>query len=78
MKKEELKIEIERGDKNKLKTDDNFKNLSKEFKSTSTCCLCKIEKIKDCFFKTGGLCKECSSEKITCPLCKILLNRSSL
>ena len=27
---------------------------------------------------TGGLCKECSSEKFTCPLCKIVLNRSSL
>ena len=38
----------------------------------------KIEKNRDCFYKTGGLCKECSSEKVQCQLCNIFLNRSSL
>ena len=30
--------------------DVNIKNTSKEIKSTRNCCLCKIEKNKDCFF----------------------------
>ena len=30
------------------------------------------------FYKTGGLCKECSSDKVQCQLCNIFLNRSSL
>ena len=62
--KKEVKNEIEGGAINNLKTDVNIKNPSKEIKSTRTCCLRKIEKNKDCFYKTGGLCKECSSEKV--------------
>ena len=37
-----------------------------------------MEEKKDCLYKNGGLCKECSSEKVLCPLYKILLKRSSL
>ena len=76
--KKEVKNEIEGGAINNLKTDVNIKNPSKQIKSTRTCCFCKIEKNKDCFYKTGGLCKECSSEKVQCQLCNIFLNRSSL
>ena len=76
--KKEVKNEIEGGAINNLKTDVNIKNPSKQIKSTRTCCFCKIEKNKDCFYKTGGLCKECSSEKVQCPMCNIFLNRSSL
>ena len=76
--KKEDKNEIEGGAINNLKTDVNIKNPSNEIKSTRTCCFCKIVKNKDCFYKTGGLCKECSSEKVSCPLCNIFLNRSSL
>ena len=76
--KKEVKNEIEGGAINNLKTDVNIKNPSKEIKSTRTCCFCKIEKNKDCFYKTGGLCKECSSEKVQCPMCNIFLNKSSL
>ena len=61
-----------------FKDKNNIMNPSKEINSTRTCCLCKIEKNKDCFYKTGGLCKECSSKRMPCPLCKIMLNRSSL
>ena len=61
--KKEVKNEIEGGAINNLKTDVNIKNSSKEIKSIWTCCFCKIEKNKDCFYKTGGLCKECSSER---------------
>ena len=85
MNKKEIKNEIEGGAINNLKTDVNIKNLSKEIKSTRTCCFCKrkekekqIEKNKDCSYKTGELCKECSSEKVPCPMCNIFLNRSSL
>ena len=56
----------------------NIKNPSKQIKSTRTCCFCKIEKNKDCLYKTGGLCKESSSEKFQCQLCNIFLNMSSL
>ena len=66
-----LKYEIERGDINNLKTDDNIRNPCKEIKSSRTCCLCKIEKNKDCFYKTGGLCKECSSKKVLSPSSKL-------
>ena len=59
--KKEVKNEIEGGAINNLKTDVNIKNPSKQIKSTRTCCFCKIEKNKDCFYKTGGLCKECST-----------------
>ena len=38
----------------------------------------KLKRIKIVFYKTGGLCKECSSEKVQCPMCNIFLNRSSL
>ena len=76
--KKEVKNEIEGGAINNLKTDVYIKNASKQIKSTRTCCFCKIEKNKDCFYKTGGLCKECSSEKVQCQLCNIFLNRSSL
>ena len=61
--KNELKIEIEGGTINNLKTDYNIKNPPKETKSTRTCCLCKIEKNENCFYKTGDLCKECISER---------------
>ena len=76
--KKEVKNEIEGGAINNLKTDVNFKNPSKQIKSTRTCCFFKNEKNRDCFYKTGGLCKECSSEKFQCQLCNIFLNRSSL
>ena len=76
--KKEVKNEIEGGAINNLKTDVIIKNPSKQIKSTRTCCFCKIEKNRDCFYKTGGLCKECSSEKVQCQLCNIFLNRSSL
>ena len=78
IKKKEVKNEIEGGAINNLKTDVNIKNPSKQIKSTRTCCFCKIEKNRDCFYKTGGLCKECSSEKVKCQLFNIFLNRSSL
>ena len=38
----------------------------------------KSKKNRDFFFKTGGLCIDCFSEKISCPTSKILLNRPSL
>ena len=31
------------------------------------CCLCKIEKNRDCFCKTGGLCKDCCSQNFHVP-----------
>ena len=71
---EELKNKIEGGAIN----NDNNKYPSKKIKSTRTCCLCKIEKNKDCFYNTGGLCKGCSSEKFTCTFGNTSLNRSSL
>ena len=38
----------------------------------------KIEKNRDCFYKTGGLSEDCCSEKVSCPSCNIVINRSSL
>ena len=76
--KKVFKITIEGGAINNLKTDVDIKNPSKEIKSTRTCCFCKNEKNKDCFYNTGGLCKECSFEKFPCAMCYIFLNRSSL
>ena len=72
----EIKTEI----MNDLKTETNIKKKSNETdnKTTRVCCLCKIEKNRDCFFKTGGLCKDCCSQKVSCPICKIVINRSSL
>ena len=63
-----IKNEIEGDAINNLKTDVNIKNPFEKIKSTRICCFCKIEKNKDCFYKTGGLCKECSSEKVQCQL----------
>ena len=68
----ELKTEIANGIKTKiiieLKTGGNIKKKSEETKTTRTCCLCKIEKNRDCFYKTGGLCKDFCSEKVSCQL----------
>ena len=66
---------------NDSKIETNIKKKSKETdnKTTRVCCLCKIEKNRDCFFyKTGVLCKDCCSEKVSCPSCNIVINRSSL
>ena len=51
--KKELKTEI----LNDLKTETNIKKKSIETdnKTTRVCCLCKIEKNTDCFYKIGGL-----------------------
>ena len=81
--KNELKTEIINEIKteiiNDLKTETNIKKKSKETdnKTTRICCLCKIEKNRDCFYKTGGLCKDCCSQKVSCPICNIVINRSS-
>ena len=47
-------------------------------KTTRSCCLCTIEKNSDCFYKTGGFCKDCCSKKFSCPTCNNVLNRSPL
>ena len=72
----EIKTEI----LNDLKTESNITKKSNETdnKTTRVCCLCKIEKDRDCFYKTGGLCKDCCSEIVSCPSCNIVINRSSL
>ena len=74
--KKELKTEI----LNDLKTETNIKKKSNETdnKTTRVCCLCKIEKNTDCFYKTGGLCKDCCCQNVSCPTCNIVINRSSL
>ena len=63
-----------------LKTETNIKKKSNETdnKTTRICCLCKNEKNRDCFYKTGGVCKDCCSKKVSCPICNIVINRSSL
>ena len=38
----------------------------------------KLKRMKIVFYKTGGLCKDYSSEKFPCPMCNIFLNRSCL
>ena len=58
---------------NDSKIETNIKN-----KTNKICRLCKIEKNRDCFYKTGGLCKDCCSQKVSCPICNIVINRSSL
>ena len=65
---------------NDLKTKTNIKKKSNDTdnKTTGVCCLCKIEKNRDCFYKTGGLCKDCRSQKLSCPTCNFIINRSSL
>ena len=72
----EIKTEI----LNDLKYESNIKKRSNETnnKTTRICCLCKIEKNRDCFYKTGGLCKGCCSQKVSCPICNIVINRSAL
>ena len=51
--KTEIINEIETEIINDLKTGGNIKKESKETKTNRTCCLCKIEKIRDCFYTTG-------------------------
>ena len=65
---------------NDLKTESNIKKKSNETnnKTTRICCLCKIEKNRDCFYKTGGLCEDCCSQKVSRPISNIVINRSSL
>ena len=72
----EIKTEII----NDLKTETNIKKKSNEVdnKTTRGCCLCKTEKNRDCFYTTGGLCTDCCSQKVSCPICNIVINRSSL
>ena len=72
----EIKTEILKD----LKTESNIKKKSNETdnKTTRVCCFCKIEKNRDCFYKTGGLCKDFCSEKVSCPSCNIVINKSSL
>ena len=55
----EIKTEII----NDLKTETNIKKKSNESdnRKTRVCCLCKIEKNRDLFYKTGGFCKDCCS-----------------
>ena len=56
--KTEVINEIKTDILNDLKTESNIKKKSNETnnKTTGNCCLCKIEKNRDCFYKTGGLC----------------------
>ena len=63
-----------------LKTENNIKKKSNENdnRTTRVCCLCKIEKNRDCFYKSGCLCKDCCSQKVSCHICNIVINRSSL
>ena len=81
--KNELKTEILNEIKteiiNDLKAETNIKKKSNETdnKTTRVCCLCKIEKNRDCFYKTGGLCKDYCSQKVSCPIGNIAINRSS-
>ena len=62
--KNELKTEIINEIKmdilNDSKIQTNFKKKSNETGNITTrvCCLCKIEKNRDCFYKTGGLSKD--------------------
>ena len=74
--KNELKTEII----NEMKTKSNIKKKIDENnnKTTRSCCLCKNEKNRDCFYKTGGFCKDCCSEKVSCSICNNVMNRSSL
>ena len=62
-----------------LKPESNIINkYNKTNKTTKKLCSCKIEKNKDCFYRTGELCKFCCSQKITRDICKANLYRSSL
>ena len=38
----------------------------------------KLKRKEIVFYKTGGLCKDCCSEKVPCPSFNIGINRSSL
>ena len=38
----------------------------------------KLKRIEIVFYKTGGLCKDCCSQKVSCPICNIVIKRSSL
>ena len=38
----------------------------------------KLKRIEIVLYKTGGLCKDCCSQKVSCPTCNIVINRSSL
>ena len=71
--------EIKKECKSYLKTESNIKKKSNETnnKTTRIGYLCKIEKNRDCFYKTGGFCKGCCSQKISCSICNNVLNRSS-
>ena len=62
----------------KIKTNIKKKSNETDYKTTRVCCLCKIKKNRDCFYKTGGLCKDCCSQKVSCPIFNIVINRSSL
>ena len=82
--KNELKTEIIKEIKTEivkdLKTETNIKKKSNETdnKTTRVCCLCKIEKNIEIFLdKTGGLCKDCCSQKVSCPICNIVIDRCS-
>ena len=78
--KTEIINEIKTETLNELKTESNIKKKSNETnnKTTRICCFCKIEKNRDCFYKTGGLCKDCCSQNVSCPILNIVINRSSL
>ena len=79
-----LKIEIMNEIKtetiNDLKTETNIKkkNYETDNRTTRSCCLCKIEKNRDCINKTGGLCKDFCSQNVSCTICKFVIYRSSL
>ena len=38
----------------------------------------KLKRVEIVFYKTGDLCKDCGSQKVECPRCNIVINRSSL
>ena len=78
--KTEIIYEIKTEILNDLKTENIIKKKSNETdnKTTRVCCLCKIENNRDCYYKTGGLCIDCCSEKVSCPSCNIVINISSL
>ena len=55
-----------------------MKSNETDNQTTRVCFLCKNEKNADCFYETGGLCKDCCSEKVSSPSCNFVINRSSL
>ena len=78
--KPEIKNEIKTEIINDLKTETNIKKKSNETdkRTARVCCLCKTEKSRDCFYKLVVYVKIVVLKKVSCPICNIVINRSSL